>query len=72
MDLTQVPSIDEAELRAWDWQAELGRQERSLAWLARRTQRSQSALYKFAKGQLTPSVGWLRQAAIALNVTVPQ
>lgn len=66
----RVQPVDD-ELRAWDWRAELERQERSMVWLARHTGRSYSAVTKFAWGKLTPSVEWLRRAAQVLGKAVP-
>lgn len=71
MDLPEVQQDDEAELRAWDWRAELKAQDRSIPWLARQTDRQQNTVYKYAWGELTPKVEWLRAAARALGkVTV--
>jgi len=72
MDTTEVQGVpgtidDEPELRAWDWRAELKRQERSMSWLARHTQRSESAVNKYASGANPTPVAWLRHAAIALG-----
>ena len=56
-------------LVAWDWRAELKRQERSYSGLARRTARSESAVNKYANGRLVPPVAWLESARIVLGVT---
>lgn len=61
---------DPLDLLAWDWRAALKREERSLSWLARHTERSESAVNKYARGVLTPPLDWLRAAAIALKVEV--
>lgn len=58
---------DEAELRAWDWRADLKTQERGIPWLARQTNRQQNTVYKYAWGQLRPSIEWLRDAAAVLG-----
>lgn len=57
----------EADLRAWDWRAELHRQERSIPWLARRTGRSDGMVYKYGNGVLPAPIGWLREAARVLG-----
>lgn len=59
-----------AELRAWDWRAELERQDRGMTWLARRTDRSVSAVYRYAYGTLTPPESWLRDVARILGKVV--
>lgn len=56
------------ELRAWDWRAELDRQERQMTWLARHTNRSVGALYRYSGGSLTPPESWLRDVARLLGV----
>lgn len=65
------------ELRAWDWRAELERQERAagrrgsgMTRLARVTDRSVSAVYRYALGTLTPPEAWLRQVARLLGKVV--
>lgn len=55
-------------LAAWDWRAELKRQERSYSWLARRTDRSESAVNKYASGRMVAPPEWLKAAAIVLGV----
>lgn len=60
------PSID--ELRRWDWRAELERAERGMTWLARKTERSVSAVYRYSDGSLTPPEAWLREVARLLGV----
>jgi hypothetical protein len=72
MGLTEHRQDHEAALRAWDWRAELTRQERGIPWLARHTDRSQNTVYKYAWGLLKPSVEWLESAARVLGRTVPQ
>lgn len=72
MDTTELSTRDagaatDEELRAWDWRAELERQERSIPWLARHTQRSESAVRQYASGVLSAPVKWLRMAAVTLN-----
>ncbi len=57
-----------AELRAWDWRSELDRQERGMTWLARKTDRSVSAVYRYSDGSLTPPESWLRDVARLLGV----
>lgn len=57
-------------LRGWDWMAELGRQERTIPWLARKTGRAQTTVYRYKYGSLTPPVTWLRAARTALGLDV--
>jgi hypothetical protein len=56
------------ELRAWDWRAELTKQDRGMTWLARKTERSVSAVYRYSDGSLTPPESWLREVAQLLGV----
>lgn len=56
-----------AELRAWDWRAELETQERGMTWLARKTERSVSAVYRYSDGSLNPPESWLRDVARLLG-----
>lgn len=57
----------DAALRSWDWRKTMKAQERTVPWLARHTTRSQSTVYKYSYGILTPPVEWLRNAARALG-----
>lgn len=57
----------EAELRAWDWLADLRAQERSLSWLARKTDRNQQTVYLYSWGKQRASLEWLRSAARVLG-----
>lgn len=59
--------LQEAELRAWDWYAELKRQERAIPWLARQTNRQQNTVYKIKWGEVRPSLEWLRDVARVLG-----
>ncbi|HET7029134.1 MAG TPA: hypothetical protein VFI34_01380 [Candidatus Limnocylindrales bacterium] len=59
-DLDQVPSDD--QLRSWDWSAEAARQDRSNAWLGRKTGKSQPTVSRYAHGTLKPPADWLRAA----------
>lgn len=73
MDTTEVQAVastqpTDDELRAWDWRAALKREERSYEWLARRTERSASAVTKYGGGSQEPPIAWLRQAAIVLGM----
>jgi hypothetical protein len=61
------PDSDELTLRAWDWRAELERQERSQAWLGRHTDRATSTMNQYANGRGRPSIAWLREAARVLG-----
>lgn len=51
----------------YDWLTELRRQERSILWLARRTNRSRNSVYAYAWGKRTPPATWLKSAALALG-----
>lgn len=71
MDVAEVhhvsaPPPEPDDLSGWDWKAELKRQERSLEWIARRTDRSTSALNAYSQGRVTPPAEWLRSAWIVL------
>lgn len=64
--------VDEAiapsrDLSAWDWKADLKREERSLEWLARRTQRSLHTVNAYSQGRLNPPAAWLSMADVVLN-----
>lgn len=65
--------IDDTEqaLRAWDWKAELDRQDRTVIWLARQTGRNYQQVYRFAKGDQVPDLAWLKDAALILGTIVP-
>jgi DNA-binding phage protein len=65
--LTQDQPID---LEAWDWMAELGRQERDRMWLARKTKVNYRAVYRYAAGESEPPLSWLMAAASVLGVTL--
>jgi len=69
MTYREVPQTVES-LEAWDWHAELQRQERSQSWLGRKTGKSPSAVNAFRLGRLKPSRSWLEDAAAALGVEV--
>jgi hypothetical protein len=62
MDLMKLPAD-----QAWDWRAELRRQDRSLLWLARQTSAHRNTVYRYAWGKRAPSGDWLARAAAALN-----
>lgn len=73
MDLTgvhQTPAAPIADLAAWDWKGELKAQERSLEWLARRTDRSLSTVNSYSQGRIVPPASWLEAAAHILGVKV--
>jgi hypothetical protein len=65
MELPEVRQIDPPD--GWDWQADLRDQERTIPWLARKTGKSQSAVYAYAYGRNTPPPEWLRDAARVLG-----
>lgn len=58
---------DGAALEAWDWVAELERQERSIPWLARRTGRHQNTVYRYSWGRLRAPAEWLAEARRVLE-----
>jgi hypothetical protein len=55
------------ELRAWDWQAALYQDDRSIPWLARQTRRHQNTVYTYSWGKRTPPIEWLRKVARILR-----
>ena len=57
----------ETLLREWDWKAELDRQDRSKAWLARQTQTQPRSVYAYAYGEVKAPLKWLRKVAILLG-----
>lgn len=61
---------DEAALRAWDWRADLKADERTIPWLARRTNRAQRTVYGYSRGEIVPPLEWLRSAAAVLRKDV--
>ena len=65
MDTSQV--LPESVLRDWDWQAELKRQGRSKAWLARATGTKPRTVYAYAYGEVRPSLDWLRTIVVTLG-----
>lgn len=72
MDVAETHQQSEAttaavDLTTWDWKADLKREDRSLEWLARRTDRSTSAVNGYSAGRTTPPLEWLRAAAIVLG-----
>lgn len=67
IDPTALPISD---LEAWDWMAELERQERDRMWLARKTGAGYRSVYRWAAGQATPPRSWLIAAASVLGVTL--
>lgn len=58
------------DLSAWDWRAELRRQDRRIPWLARQTHRSEGAVYGYATGRFAAPRAWLEDVARVLNVEV--
>ena len=63
--------LQDAELRAWDWRAELREQGRNIPWLARATNRPQNSVYTYAYGTTRPSLDWLRDVARVLGKESP-
>jgi hypothetical protein len=64
--MTLPEATQHDDLAAWDWVAELERQERSLSWLARHTDRNKSTVYRYAHGLQAP-LSWRRAAARVLG-----
>lgn len=67
IDAESALARDEAELRAWDWRAALKDDDRTVPWLARKTKRAQTTVYRYSYGTLTPPVEWLREVAVLLG-----
>ncbi len=67
MDTAEV--LPDEPLRAWDWRAELQRQQRSIPWLARQTDRADQTVYRYSWGREKPTIEWLRKAAEILKVS---
>lgn len=69
MNTSEVQRFDDLarSLRSWDWLAELQRQERSVMWLARKTERSSRTLYRYSDGTTTPDLEWLVDAWLVLK-----
>lgn len=65
MDTAEVLPTDE-DLRAWDWLKTLKEQDRSVIWLARKTDTVYHRVYRYGYGQTTP-IEWLRKAAAVLD-----
>lgn len=64
MDLTELRQFEqmEAQLRAWDWRADLKADERSIPWLARKTGKPTRTIYAYAYGEIRAPLAWLREA----------
>jgi hypothetical protein len=71
MTTPQDLPADEAELRAWDWRTELREQDRTLLWLARRSEVHYQTVYRIARGEQTPTVVQLRAFSDVLLGRVP-
>lgn len=67
LDTESARDAEEASLRGWDWRATLKAEERTIPWLARKTSRAQTTVYRYSYGTLTPPLEWLRAAARALG-----
>jgi hypothetical protein len=65
MNTSEVLPTLEA-LRAWDWFAELKRQDRPLTWLARKTGTHYQTVYRYGAGAHTPAE-WLAKVAEILD-----
>jgi hypothetical protein len=63
VEVMQVQPTDDDSLRAWDWVAELKREDRSVSWLARKTNRPESTVHAYKQGRYPAPIEWLREAA---------
>lgn len=52
------------------WRTVLEEQGRSIAWLARQTQRPRRSIYAYAQGQMRPTAEWLAAASRVLGEEV--
>ena len=68
LDPHDGPAAATIDLATWDWRTELRAQERSIPWLARRTDRAQQTVYNYANGAAATPIEWLRLAATVLGV----
>jgi hypothetical protein len=62
--------LTDAELREWDWRADLKAEERTIPWLARQTGRAQHTVYRYSWGTLATPIDWLREARRVLRKDV--
>lgn len=62
--------LTDADLRAWDWRADLKADERGIPWLARQTGKAQSTVYNYAYGFREAPIEWLRDVARVLRKEV--
>lgn len=65
--MPEVRQHTDAELLAWDWRATLRANDRSPAWLARKTGQHYRAVYRYWHGQLEAPIAFLRSAARVLG-----
>lgn len=66
--MPEVRQVTDAELLAWDWRAALKANDRSPAWLARKTGHNYRAVYRYWHGQLEAPIAFLRSAMAVLEV----
>lgn len=59
--------LDDESLRSWNWRAALKAEERTIPWLARKTDRAQRTVYGYAYKQLPAPIEWLRAVAEVLR-----
>jgi hypothetical protein len=65
--MTQPEVLPTEDLRAWDWRADLKRDERGIPWLARQTHKSQTTVYSYAYGTRATPIAWLEEVARLLG-----
>ena len=67
----QAPELlTDEDLLAWDWRADLEADDRSIPWLARKTDRAASTVYLYAYGRRRTPIAWLRAVAAVLRKDV--
>lgn len=65
--MQQPEVLTDTDLTTWDWRADLKADERGIPWLARRTGRAASTVYKYAYGLRPVPIAWLRDVARVLG-----
>ena len=68
--MTYPTAEQTVDLTTWDWRAELYAQGRTVTWLARKTGRAATTVYKYASGERPIPQAWLEDVAAALGVKV--
>lgn len=67
----EVPQQPSPDLAAWDWRDELGRQDRDVMWLSRRSGVHYRTAYRLFHDEQQPTDAQLRAFARALGVAGP-